>query len=308
MAIVLTKDEKDPVGYAAQATQPAGAVLSVADGGGTIGGGGGAAASTANPGKSLANFPDVNAYLDANKGTASNQMTGAFENMVNGAIAPIRNDFNSFKSSVDSAVGDNSHYVYPGDQYNFLDTAGTHPNQISNDPGKFAKFRQMYNETYQGPNSWNPGDSVLKNYNDIEGINDVNGLMSHIYGQNNSVTPGMKSLDNLIVGSIPDAYNTITKNGFNELRSFLDDSKNSASKYVQNGKNLVNDTRGRAQFAVSENAKALNNLYNKYGQGNPNSIIESYKNPYDSLYGTTYSDYAKAYEKLSNNPNLFSWV
>ena len=240
MAIVLTKDEKDPVGYAAQATQPAGAVLSVADGGGTNGGGGGAAASTANPGKSLANFPDVNAYLNANKDTAVSGMKNIVGGLVSNAEKPIANELNNFNSTFDQNWG-----------------TGTTANKIQDfngmnnwrlNPQATDYINIIKNHASGVPSSFLPGSTgtvsdtikplefsaeALKPLSELAAAKNMDDLMPKVYGQNSTVTPGMKALDNMINIGNPDMYNQAYSPYAREITAYPNLSKVAGDSHVQ---------------------------------------------------------------------------
>ena len=252
MAIILTKDEKDPVGYAAQATQPAGAVLSVADGGGTIGGGGGAAASTANPGKSLANFPDVNAYLNANKDTAVSGMKNIVGGLVSNAEKPIANELNNFNSTFDQNWG-----------------TGTTANKIQDfngmnnwrlNPQATDYINIIKNHASGVPSSFLPGSTgtvsdtikplefsaeALKPLSELAAAKNMDDLMPKVYGQNSTVTPGMKALDNMINTGIPDMYTQAYSPYAREITAYPNLSKVAGDSHVQGAVNqdwkMLND-------------------------------------------------------------------
>lgn len=331
MAIILNKDEKNPVGYAAQATQPAGSVISVADSGGMIGGVGGGAAPTANPGKSLANFPDVNAYLDANRDTAKDQAKKAVNTLVGKTESTLGDDLSKFKSSIDSVAITQL-------PTNDLNAVMYNPASIANDPAKTAAFQKTYNASYAGPTGYTPSSDALQKYNGVVGAKTVNDILPMIYDDKQYVTPGMKALDGLVIGGIPDAFNSITNSDyvtqgnsnqpfigvrppapkpvvttkpFGALQQYFDNVASEGNKYAgdakTNSENNVQYLKNAVKNESDDLSKNYSSLTNIWGNGSRQA-----NTPYNLnnqwQYDNVLKPRATALETLTNNPNLFSWV
>lgn len=351
MATILNPKQNDPLA-GPQTQNP---ILS--GGGGVLGGGIGGPAQPQSPGASF-QFPDVNAYLDANKDSAVQFAGTAGHNLAQNAEAPVNAEFNAFKSSVDAAT--------PKDNPALVGQATNTPQSVANDPTLFSQWNSIYNANYGGPTAFTPSDNATKKINDVLGIKDIESALPYVYGDS-QVNPGQRALDELIFGQTPGAYNALMGESQAQLPGYLAAQTKNAVDYAGAAKTAADAIKSGAAGAITGQANSLNQAYGANeaaysndatqmlnamralgftGNGQPLStftpeyilahnaqvqaanpgggsqaLANALRAQYNAAlpfantavglrtsFANANNPNATAYEKLANNPALFSWV
>lgn len=307
MAYILKPEEK-------QAAQVNNGILQ-GESGGVIGGGtsgSGDAMSTRSPGASIGAFPDVAAYLDANKDSAVSQFQGAIGSAAQGIKDQFGNEINDFKKNVDTSR------PAAFDQ-NIVNSILNDPINSANDPAKLAAFKAYGSANYGGPSSFSGSKDVTGKANDLIGAKSIDELLPRVYGQNANVTQGMRSLDNLLYGSLQNPMETLTGQAFSGLKSYMDDQTKGANDYAKSASDLAANERsayGGVKNTFETNSNDLNNQRNGeirrlavWNQANGYPLSQDALNQIlQKTWEPSRKPIASSYEKILDNPNLFSWV
>lgn len=301
----LPEDEQNQFGRTAPTTP-----TPIAQSGGSAGAGsGGAAPGVGTPTQFGSNAAKLSDYLNANKEQVAN-----YGNQVAGNLT---DKFNQTKGSIDTGYQNFNDEVgkgYAQPNQDLINQAKNNPTDFVKDQNNVKGFKSIYNDSYQGPDSFETGSSygdinnnVNKAVQDSSLVGNSAGLQSYLnnYMGESGNTAGMQNLNTALLQRSPEASATIRNAAqpFQNLTSYLGDKTKSADQNIVQAKNKAGQISSDVQNqfigtggVIPSFQQDLQDRYNQYLSNSKNDF-STLKN--DVSHGNLTSD---EIAKLGLNP------
>lgn len=250
-------------------------------GGGTPGGGDEGGAPAGSPqSRGTSGWTDINAYLDANK-EQSLGMADRIGTKLEGEASAVRGDIDTSNQNFRKRVDDNTERL----NQDIVDRASADPLAFSRKAEDVATLKKQRDAQYGGPSAFADAEDfgaltekVSAAASRARGVDTETGREALLASVMTNPTKGMLSLDNLLIGSNPNArerLNTAAK-PFAELNTYLDSTGKNAGDYITAAKKTTGDTSTAVKGALEGTRGRLDTELNtKFADTKSRAVSES---------------------------------
>lgn len=206
-------------------------------------------------------FVNLQQYLTANAPQIQQEGQQLSDQLTAGATK-AQGDITAAKAAFDSSV--QGGYMAPNPD--LVSEVASNPTAAASDPGKVKDFQAQLNNTYKGPQNFETAPGTVALNKEIEQassaanlVNSPQGLQTYFQQVEPNPTPGMTTLDSVLLGGDPTAMGMVTQAAkpYKDVTQYLSDTTTAANKSVTDAQAAAQAAANNARAAIATPEQAL---------------------------------------------------